>query len=208
MCHFVIYIPCHCPPLPLFLNLYATDSRKSLLKNINICLLNSRSLVNKSADLQSFVYSSSYNVKCVTETWLFDSIFDHEILPLNFTIYCKDRAHRCGGVLVAINDSLPSVLVSSPPNLESIVVQIGSSHPFTLCTIYVPPNSREMYDMLISFLTDTLSSENPRIIVGDFNLRDICWSSLMGKSPISSSFCDFVFRCNLTQHIQDPTLIF
>ena len=62
-----------------------------------------------------------------------------------------------------------------------------------------------MYDILISFVNDILSSENPCIIVGDFNLPDICWSSLMGKSPISSSFCDFVFRCNLTQHVQDPT---
>ena len=29
----------------------------------------------------------------------------------------------------------------------------------------------------------------------------------MGKSPISSSFCDFVFQFNLTQHVLQPTHI-
>ena len=30
------------------------------------------------------------------------------------------------------------------------------------------------------------------IIVGDFNLPDICWSTLSGTSPFSNSLCDLV----------------
>ena len=55
----------------------------------------------------------------------------------------------------------------------------------------------------VSLISDLLSSDNPCIIAGDFNLPDICWSSE------SSSFCDFVFQCNRTQHniIVQPTHI-
>ena len=49
-----------------------------------------------------------YNVVCITETWLNSSIFDLEILSTNYFIYCKDRCTHGGGVLVALEESIPS----------------------------------------------------------------------------------------------------
>ena len=53
--------------------------------------------------------------------------------------------------------------------------------------------------------TDLISSFKQCIFVGDFNFPDINWSSLTGSSPLSNSFCEFIFDCNLTQHVMSPT---
>ena len=39
----------------------------------------------------------------ICETWLSDFVYDHEILPSNYSIYRKDRLSRGGGVLIAVN---------------------------------------------------------------------------------------------------------
>ena len=43
------------------------------------------------------------------------------------------------------------------------------------------------------------------IILGDFNLPNISWSTLTGSSPVSDLFCDFVFEHNLFQLVTLPT---
>ena len=41
--------------------------------------------------------------------------------------------------------------------------------------------------------------------MGDFNFPDINWSSLTGSSLSSNLFCEFIFDCNLTQHVTEAT---
>ena len=57
------------------------------------------------------------------------------------------------------------------------------------------------------YLTYFESSFSKCITVGDFNFPDIDWSTLMGTSIPSNSFCNFVFDCNLTEHVLEPTHI-
>ena len=87
------------------------------------------------------MYSTPNSIYCITETWLYNSVFDCEILPCEYTLYHKDRGSRGGGVLIAVSDSVPSVLISSPEELENITVNIL----ITLCAVYVPPNSGDDY---------------------------------------------------------------
>ena len=51
--------------------------------------------------------------------------YDHEILPVNFTIYRKDRPSRGGGILVAVSNVFDSVHLSSPADLEIVTIQLG-----------------------------------------------------------------------------------
>ena len=169
--------------------------------------MNSRSLANKLSNFQSYVYSTSHNIYCITETWLSNSVFDCEILPCEYTVYRKDRGSQGGGVLIAVHESVPSVLISSPEELEIITVNLNCLNgPITLCTVYVPPNSGDDYHKhLLSYLAHVTSSAVGVIFVGDFNLPDICWASLIGQSPVSNSFCDFVYEHNLSQLVDCPT---
>ena len=76
----------------------------------------------------------------------------------------------------------------------------------SICTVYSPPNPRTNSFMdLVDFLTSLSQVEKNLIIIGDFNLPDICWTSLSGSSPLSNLFCDFVFESNLSQLLSCPT---
>ena len=162
--------------------------------------------MNKLSKLQSFVYASDFNVLCITETWLSDHISDGEILPSDFVLYRKDRPSRGRGVLIAINKLMYSSLIFSPLDLEVVSVRIGTSNEFVICCVYIPPDSNASYvSSMVNYLTEIVSSFTKCIFVGDFNFPDIDWSSLIGISTSSNYFCEFVFDCNLTQHVSEPT---
>ena len=75
----------------------------------------SRSLVNKFSRFQCS-YSSTFDVICITKTWLTNFICDKEILPKVYTLYRKNRVTRGGGVLIAVNMRLSIYLelISAP----------------------------------------------------------------------------------------------
>lgn len=104
-------------------------------------------------------------------------------------------------MLIAIDDSIPSSLVSSSSPLEivRVCIQELTCH-FILCTVYVPPNiGLSYFQSLISFLSDILSRSTPCIIVGDFNLPTIYWSTLTGNCappPVILIFLTTYFNPN------------
>ena len=65
---------------------------------VQICALNIRSVLNKLSNFQSFVYSNPFEIYCITETWLSDFVYDHEIIPSKFNIYRKDRKSHWGKI--------------------------------------------------------------------------------------------------------------
>ena len=139
------------------------------------------------------MYASSYNVLSITETWLSDSVFDSEILPTNFIVYRKTEA------LVVV----PSSILPSPPNLEVICVRLTD---IFLCTVYVPPGSdNDYHESLLNYLTKLASSTDHVVIVGDFNLPDINWSSLNGTSTFSNSFCPTHIKGNILDIVLSNT---
>ena len=97
-----------------------------------------RSLLHKLSSFQSFVYSFPFKVIGVVETWFTSSIFDNKILPPEFSIFCKDRPTRGGGVSLAVHKHIYVRLVSSP-NLEVISVQCFLKFSVIICIVYSPP---------------------------------------------------------------------
>ena len=76
---------------------------------------------------------------------------------------------------------------------------------FLLCLVYVPPNAETTYHAkLLSFLESLFSLGHCVIILGDFNLPDICWTSLSSSNPHSKNFCDFIVTNGLEQLITFP----
>ena len=92
-------------------------------------------------DLQSLVNSSAYNTIELTdlETWLSDSILDLEILPAGYTVYRLDRPNSGGGILLAVDETILSQQLSSPSNLELLLIRISLHHPINICLVYNPP---------------------------------------------------------------------
>ena len=146
------------------------------------------------------------HVFCITGTWLSEKISDCEILPSSFVLYYCDRPSRAGGALIAVHESLPSTLIPSPSDLEVVVVKLGLVNDYVICCVYVSPDSGFLYiSSLIKYLTEIVSSFIKCVIVCDFNFPDVDGCSLLGSSSSSNLFCEFIFDCNLSQHVTVPT---
>ena len=120
-------------------------------------------------------------------------------------MYRKDRETCGGGVLIAIHDSICSKLLPSPTDLELVKVETDLCRPLLLCTVYLPPKSSpEITHKVLAYL-DSIACISRIIILGDFNLPDICWPLLTGSSNASKALCDLEFCHNLAQLVHFPT---
>ena len=86
----------------------------------------------------------------MSETWLSDYIhvFNSEILPASYTIYRCDWKTQGGGVLVAVRNSIPLWLASTPADLQSG----NSGNPVATSGDSVPcvhsPSAENFYDKI------------------------------------------------------------
>ena len=77
-----------------------------------------RSIVNKLNDFQRLLYSYSFDLFGVTESWLTNKIVDNDILPHVYTLIHEDRGSRGGGVMLAISKSSSYQVLPTPASLE------------------------------------------------------------------------------------------
>lgn len=133
--------------------------------NINLCLWNCRSIVNKLKEFQAFIQSSHFLIFAITESWCSPSIFDNEIIPPDYIIFRNDRDSRGGGVFIAVHKLIPSRLISSPSALETVTIEILLPHPVTICTTYIPPNaSSSSVSSNLSFISSIID-QHPNTIL-------------------------------------------
>ena len=93
---------------------------------VPVLLWNSRSIVNKLKQFNTFVHTSNYKIYGLTETWFSDH--NNETFPPKFiTDYRKDRSSRGGGVLLAIDMTLPSTILPSPDDIEVVAAEVQLS---------------------------------------------------------------------------------
>ena len=168
---------------------------------------NARSLPKKIFALQSLVYSLSPSILIITETWLTNSYYNAELIPLGYCVYRQDRPSRGGGILIAINSSFSSSVIYSRNDPDILSVQMTSPLSVVLCAVYIPPsaNSNE-WNILLNYLRSLHNSFcGQLLIVGDFNCPDISWDTLTATSSSSSGLCELVFDLNLKQCVSIPT---
>ncbi|CAB3983304.1 Hypothetical predicted protein [Paramuricea clavata] len=95
---------------------------------------------------QDLVYSGNYDIVCVCETWLNNSVLSSEIIPNYGTVFRHDRTGRIGGgVLVAIKSGIQVTHRHDleTDNTELIVTELfkSNSKPVILYTFYRPSDS-------------------------------------------------------------------
>ena len=93
--------------------------------------------------------------------------------------------------------SISSHVLPSPVDLELVTVDISFDCPLLLCFVDLPANSPPTNFNKVTTYLDTIASTSRIILLGDFNLLDICCPSLTGSSPVSKAFCDFIFHHNV-----------
>jgi len=129
------------------------------------------------------------------------------ISPPKFTIYRKDRSSRGGGVLMAIDTTLPSRILPNTDDIEVVAAdhEVQLNKPLKIVVLYHPLNSGpDLQRQILSYIYNLLQEDGYIVIMGDFNTPDVDWLTLSVSSEFSSKLCNLIFDYNLTQHAEHP----
>ena len=189
----------------------------SNFKSLKILYFNAQSLLNKINALNILLSSANYDIICITETWLGGKVIDSLLLNNSqYTLIRCDRDSRRGGgvcFFIANHISYKIVSKSSIHNVDLVCVDIFdiySLKTLRLINIYCPPNFRniDMYTEFLDYLSDLSIIDFSVVIVGDFNVPNICRQSSSqhySSSATERAISDFIHSHQLTQHVNFPT---
>ena len=185
------------------------------VNNVKILYTNARSLTSgtRREEIELLIKRENIDIVGITETWGKLDITDSEMSFTDYKLYRKDRAsindRKGGGVALYVKNSFQSVeweeLNSRP--CESV-----------WCKVYVDKNdyilagvcyrSPEADDCEINELFHTIKlacdTNQPVLIMGDFNYPNINWMSLEADNK-GQKFVKLVLDCYLEQHVHKPT---
>lgn len=191
---------------------------------------NVRGLRTKTATFYRNICLSSYDIICITESWLINGVNNSELFDDRYIIFRRDRNYgvtnqgKGGGVLLAVRRELAAEYRSEwSSSAEDLWVTLTirtrnprSMYKMHICVIYVcNENMGNSMELQLSNFADKLTSivlENPLdkfIIIGDFNMPLISWTpsgdciSLTPSNLQGShqfNFIDTINTCNLLQY--------
>jgi hypothetical protein len=181
--------------------------------DLRILYFNSNSILGKLNLIKAQAVMYRPDIVCITETKICSNFDDNELFGSGYTVVRNDRKQGGGGVLIAFNNnSHITVLHSEKGPGESVITSLNilSRLNINLITYYRPPSEHNL-DVLTKLISET-DFRYPAVILGDFNLSDITWSSGLGGIRTSShrnafhqEALDLFTSANLVQLISEPT---
>ena len=181
--------------------------------NVNLSLINVRSIRCKSGSLVDKFLQDDLDICLLTETWLRSQ--DQKIRSDLNVVGCLFRdsprnSREGGGVGLLCKSALAPEHVSSGEerSFEHAAWNVSlNKRKFTVAVIYRPPYSArhpvsttDFFTEFASYLESLLSSAHPVIIAGDFNIHVDDPESHDGQRLI-----DLLESFSLTQHVDFPT---
>ena len=184
-------------------------------KHLSLCLLNARSVKNKTADLCDYICDCKADLVAITETWLTtdDAAVRAELCPVGYKISDRPRTgRRGGGVALIYRDSLSvrRIDAGGKESFEYSEWTISSpSLNLRLVLLYRPPYSadhrvstNDFFTEFSTYLESILLSKEHVVIAGDFNIH-----VYVPHDPDSLKLLDLLQSVGLQQHITEPTQI-
>ena len=167
---------------------------------------------------------ASISLIFLTETWLFESIFDSErILGSNFNVVARSGRSKWehGGVLIAASNCIQTKIidVKLPQYPFSVLCGLLDSIPSFFILIYKPPVGSPFHfniELLTVCLNGYLakikclvSSYSPTTtvniyVLGDFNLPGINLEKLTSINSQEVKILDLLDELNLNQFVSGP----
>uniref|UniRef100_A0A8C1ETF6 Reverse transcriptase domain-containing protein n=1 Tax=Cyprinus carpio carpio TaxID=630221 RepID=A0A8C1ETF6_CYPCA len=153
-------------------------------KTITFGLINIRSLTPKAVIVNEMITDNSFDVLCLTETWLKpnDYIGLNESTPPNYCYKHEPRQTGRGGGVATIYSDIISVTQKTGYRFTSFEIlllnvtlsdmQKKSIVSLSLATVYRPPGPyTEFLKEFGDFLSDLLVTSDKVLIFGDFNIH-------------------------------------
>lgn len=181
--------------------------------------MNCRSLLSfsKSRSISDFILKNNYPIAIFLETWLHSEISDNELFMSDYKVVRSDRnINEHGGILVICKTSyLIQVVELSYSSTDWLPIKIGDGiNYFLFLIIYNAPNGSKYRSSIIA-LTQILTEfidyakfhKFPYMILGDFNLPSIDWSTNTSNTDEGDQFLDIIAKLNLYQNVYFTTHI-
>ena len=147
-----------------------------------------QSLMKYIDQFRYFLKDKQFDIICLNETLLDETINDHEVNITGYEILRKDRNRNGGGVAVYVRNTINYISRTEldTDDLETITVEISKPRSiklFIVNCLYRPPNATVELFSAYERLIEKLDSENKEIIlIGDFNCD---WTGV--KVPMSEN---------------------
>lgn len=178
-------------------------------------LFNAQSIGNKLLELHYMLYTLSYDVVLVTESWLDASITSGLLDPDDkFYILRNDRNRKGGGVCVFVNKRfqvLEVVINSRFAELEILCFDIlYCSADIRFFLVYRPPGYSpecvKYFSNMIECFESHYKLNSMNVIAGDFNCPKVIWDRLQCSADrIHHLLLDFVIDYGLVQIVSFNT---
>ena len=167
-------------------------------------------------ELNELMYCMKYDIILITESWLTANVGNGLIDPDNrFIVLRGDRSSgRGGGVCVLIKRGIAvaEVAVSNDySELEMVAFDLLNVLPLVrIFTVYRPPSYDQKachyVNLLLGCVEQYSCANRSNVILGDFNLPNICWSNLQCSSDyVHQTFLNFVITHGFVQLVDFPT---
>ncbi|KAL0901514.1 hypothetical protein ABMA27_006750 [Loxostege sticticalis] len=159
---------------------------------LNLYYQNVNRIRSKLNDVFLNILQNNYDVICLTETNLNDSVYSSEFIDDRYYIFRRDRETSSnsktdgGGVVIAVKKDINVIRRSDwDCEAEDIWVTLliggpGHSQTVHICACYLPPDT--LKDTLAHFYSNMQSillaadDNDISLVVGDFNTPNLSWS--------------------------------
>ncbi len=186
------------------------NAQKQFLK---LGLLNIRSLTPKAVIVNEIITDNSFDVLCLTETWLKTNDYFglNESTPPSYCYKHEPRETGRGGGVATIYSDILNVTQKTGYRFDSFEIlmlnvklsdkQNKSVLSLALATVYRPPGPyTDFLKEFADFLSDLLVTVDKALIVGDFNIHVDNTNDALGLA-----FTDLINSFGVKQNVTGPT---
>ena len=135
---------------------------------------NIRGLKSNVHELSILLNDINSNVLCLQETKLPKN---HDFSLKGYNAYHKVYTGgeiACGGTSILVKKAILHKPIPIKTSLQAVAVRVTLHRPITICSIYLPPDSKPSRQD-IEHIINQLPS--PFLLVGDFNARNPMWGN-------------------------------
>ncbi len=180
---------------------------------LKLGLLNIRSLTPKAVIVNEIITDNSFDVLCLTETWLKTNDYFglNESTPPSYCYKHEPRETGRGGGVATIYSDILNVTQKTGYRFDSFKIlmlnvklsdkQNKSVLSLALATVYRPPGPyTDFLKEFADFLSDLLVTVDKALIVGDFNIHVDNTNDVLGLA-----FTDLINSFGVKQNVTGPT---